>query len=246
MTKWGVGTKRGAVVAVASVLVLVATACGSSGGSKGASTKETTTKADPPADRTRAQSLLLVAADLPAGWAGTTHVKDPDEAVENKKLADCIGATDPSAYPASLDGDDFEKGTSEISSTASVVATRAEFLDDVKAIKSDKALSCVQTIFSEDLPKSLAKSNPGVTISDLKVTRLSPSKTYGDVTVGFRISLTVAGAQGSIGLYIDQYQLGSGRDEVSVTFDSQDSPFDAALEQTVLATAGGKLGKSSA
>jgi archaellin len=239
-----------AIVAIACV-VLVA-ACGSSGGSKGASngaassSAPTTAKPNPAADRARAQALLLTMTDLPAGWAGTKSVEDPDDKAENQKLADCTGAFDPANDIVNIEGDDFDKGTNEISSSASVVDTRDHFVADVKAIKSDKVLSCFQSIFSEDLPKALAKDNPGVTVHDLKVSRVSTGETYGEVTVGFRVSVTIAGPAGSIPLYIDEYELGSGRDEVSVMFDSQGAPFADTLERSVLATAGGKLTKTSA
>jgi hypothetical protein len=234
---------------IAGMCIVLAAACGSSGGSKGASGSNATTttaKPNPAADRARAQSLLLTTTDLPAGWVGSKATEDADDKAEDQKLADCTGAFDPKNNVVNLDGDDFDKGNNEISSSANVVDTRAHFVADVKAIKSDKVLSCFQTIFSEDLPKALAKENPGVTVHDLKVTRLSTGKTYGEVTVGFRVSLTIAGPAGSVPLYIDEFEFGSGRDEVSVTFDGQSAPFDDTLEQSVLAAAGAKLGKASA
>jgi hypothetical protein len=240
--------KATAIVAIACTVL--AAACGSNGGAKGGPTDNpattTTAKPNPAADRARAQALLLTAADLPAGWVGSKHVADPQDKQESQKLADCTGAFGPRNDVVNIDGDDFDKGNNEISSSANVVDTREHFLADVTAITGDKVLSCFQSIFSEDLPKALAKSNPGVTVHNLKVSRRSSEKTYGEVTVGFRVSLTITGAAGSIPLFIDEFELGAGRDEVSVTFDGQGAPFDASLEQSVLATAGGKLSRTSA
>jgi len=239
-------TKRAGAI-VASVLVVMTAACGSSGGSKGASTKDstTTTKPDPAADRTRAATLVLTAEDLPAGWVGSKHEKDSEDDAENQKISDCVGAFDPKFQTAEVNGDDFDMDTSEISSDVTVVDTRAHFLADVAALKGNKLLPCVESIFTEDLPKSLAKTDPGVKIANLKVSRLS-SPTYGDVTVGFRVSLTVSGPGGTVPLFIDGYQYGAGRDEASVTFSGQGAPVDAELQQSILKTAAAKLGKSNA
>jgi hypothetical protein len=239
-----------AIVAIACVVL--AAACGSSGGSNGASNGEssssalTTAKPNPAADRARAQALLLAATDLPVGWVASAPVDNPDDKQENQKIADCAGALNPAHNLVKIDGDDFDKGGSEISSSVNIVDTREHFVADVAAVKSDKIVSCFQQIFSEDLPKTLEQSNPGVTVENLKVSRLGSDKTYGEVTVGFRVTLTVAGPNGSGQLFIDEFELGAGRDELSVTFDSQVTPFDPALEQSVLAIAGEKLERTSA
>jgi hypothetical protein len=240
--------KRVGTAIVAIACVALAGACGSSAGSKSATDDPTTTtaKPNPAADQARAESLVLTAADLPTGWVAKPHVKDPSDKAENQKLAQCVGALNPNAQTADVDGDDFDMGSNEISSEVTVADTRAHFLSDSNALKSAKLISCTQTIFSEDLPKTLAKSDPGVTIHDLKLSRLS-SPTYGEITVGLRASLTLTGPTGtSVQLVIDEFEFGAGRDEVTVTFDGQGAAVDPSLERSIVQKAAAKLGKTSA
>lgn len=234
-----------AIVAIACVVL--AAACGSSGSKGAASTSTSTTaKPNPAADKTRAESEVLTAADLPAGWVGKPHVADPDSNAENQKLSQCVGALDPAEQIVDVNGDDFDMAADEISSDAAVVDTRAHFLSDSSALKGPKLISCTQTILSADLPKTLAKSDPGVTIHDLKMSRLS-SPTYGEITVGLRASMTLTGPTGTtVQLFIDEYEFGAGRDEVTVSFDGERVPVDAALEHSIVQKAAAKLGKTSA
>jgi hypothetical protein len=245
------GTRGATAVAVAIAIVASASACGGSSGSKGAPSVPSsgptpaTAKPTPAADRARAQSLLLVQDDLPVGWVSSGPADDETDKQEDQKLADCTGAFDPHHDVVHISGDDLDKGGSEISSSVTVVDTREHFLADVAAIESDQALSCLRQIFSEDLPKTIEEGNPGVKVEDLHVARVKSDQTFGEVTVGFRVTLTVTGPRGSGQLYVDEFQLGAGRDEVSMTFDSQTTPFDAALEQSVLAIVGDKIEQAS-
>jgi hypothetical protein len=232
------------MAAVTSACIVLAAACGGSGASKGASGSNdtTTTKADPAADRMRARSLLIAAADVPAGWRRSGDVANDDRRDE-QELADCTGALDPKHNVVNIDGDTFADFDDQAASSVHVVDTHAHFMADARAIESGKFLMCFRTLLSEGLPASIAEGEPDATVHDLKVVSL-PSATYGEVTVGFRASFTITASGASTTLYIDQFELGAGRDEVSVNFDSQDALIDPTLEQSVLGKVGVRLGKA--
>ena len=232
-----VGTK-GAAVAVALLLLA---GCGSSG-SKGAAP---TTAANPARDKAAAQKLVLALADMPTGWIAAKHSTDPSDAAENKKLAACVGATDPSVATANVDGPDLDHDTTEIQSSVTVMDTRAHFLTDAKALQSSKFVSCAETIFKADLPKSLAKNSPGVVVSNIKVAPATFAK-VGEVTAAFRVSLTLTGSGRTLPLYLDEVEFGSNRSEVSITFLGQSAPVASALEQATMSKAAAKLAKSAA
>jgi hypothetical protein len=207
----------------------------------------TTSVANPVADKATAQSLGFVQADLPAGWVGTPHEVDPSDAEVSKKVASCTGASDPSKQTADVNSDDFENGNAELSSEVTMSASRADFEQDVAALKnSDKYTACVKTIFDAELKADFAKNSPGVKVGPLTVTRFT-TPTYGEVSFGFALATTITGPTGtSLRYYIDEVGFGTGRAEVTLTFTNQSAPFDRALEQSLVAKAAAKLTTSAA
>jgi hypothetical protein len=239
----------------AAVLTVTLTACGGSSKPSATATTATTSKsastptsvANPAADKATAESLGLVQADLPAGWVGTPSQNDAEDAQVNKKVADCTGASAPSKQTADVNSDDFDKGNAQVSSEVTFAASRADFEQDVAAVKnSDKYTTCVKTIFESQLKADFAKNSPGVDVGPLTVTRVS-TPTYGEVSFGFTFSTTITGTTGeALRYYIDEIGYGKGRAEVQLTFTNQSARFDPALEKSLVANAAAKLKTSAA
>jgi hypothetical protein len=257
-----VGTREGTRAPLAWVagaaLVLALAGCGSS--SQPASVPSTsskpsasptapstaTTMPDAAADKVTAQSLVLVQADLPAGWTGSAPSSDPQDTELSRKVAACAGASDPAKETADVSGLDFDKGHAEVSSEVALAPSRAAFEADLAALRSSKYETCVQSVFNTQLRADIAKQSPGVTLGDLTISRFA-TPTYGEVTVGFRLSATITGPTGSsIQLYIDEVGYGRGRSEVTLTFNDQGAPFDQVLERALVAKAAAKLKASAA
>lgn len=223
-------------LAILTVLMFALSACG--GGKKDST--PSTTAPDPAANKAAARSLLLFQSDLPAGWKATPHEDDPGDAVVQKKLADCAGASDPSRAIANLDSPDFDLGDAEVSSSVDVVATLADFEKDVAALKSSKYVACVKQLFGTELERQIRQEAPDATFDDVSLARVA-SPTYGDVTVVLKgtVTLTVKGQ--AVVFYLSDYAYGRGRTEVDLNFFNIGRPFEPALEQSLLAKAVAKL-----
>lgn len=244
-----------ATLTTLTVLTLVLTACGSgkkdsssttssksdsSTTTSGSSSTTSTTAPDAAAEEAAARALLLVQADLPAGWKPTPHEDDPNDAVLEKKLADCTGASDPSRAIANVNSPDFDLGDAEVSSSVDIAATQANFDKDVAALKSSKYATCVQQLFRSELQRQILQEAPDATVDDVSLARVA-SPTYGDVTVAFKGTVTFTVKHQTVVLYLSDYAYGQGRREVDLSFFNVGRPFDPALEQSLLAKSVAKL-----
>jgi hypothetical protein len=228
---------------IALIFVLALTACG--GGSKKPSaakaTTQTTNNGTSAADREKAQGLVLIAADFPAGWTATPPSPDPDEATQDKELAECVGAVDPAvSESARVDGPDLNKDTAIVSTTASFVKTAAYAQTDLKALTSSKLESCIKDFGGEALKQGLEESGSEVTLKSVEVDPITTKK-YGDATLGRRITATIVLEGQDVAAYIDLVFMLKGRAEVSAFFAGIGQPFDAALERSLIDKLGAKL-----
>jgi hypothetical protein len=237
-------------VGTTALLTVTLTACG--GSSKPSVTPPakpaatTTTTANPAADKTAAESLLLAQADLPAGWNGSPHTTDSSDDADNQKLASCAGASDPAKQTADVNSDDFDKGNAEVSSEVTFAPSHTAFEQDLRALRSSKYETCAKSLFDTLLQAEMTKNSPGVTVSNVTLSPLG-APTYGEGSVGLRVGLKLTGPTGqAVRFYVDEIQFGAGRAEVSLTFSSQDAPFDQALEKSLIAKAGSKLKTTAA
>lgn len=220
-----------------ALLLCAALALGSCGGGGGGGDRSE--KADPAKDRVKAQGLLLVAADFPAGWKSSPHTTDPETKALAKQLAACAGAPDPDAVQtADVDGSDFSHGPgAEVSSSASYVRTRADADADLAAVRGPRFEGCAR----DELTKVVTKQLPtGVALQSVTLTRRTVG-TYGEATEAFRVSADVAGQGVSLAADVDLVLLRKGRAEVTASFTDLGNPFDAALERTLLAKLGARL-----
>jgi hypothetical protein len=238
------GMKAGAVAMLMALLAL--TACG---GSKKASTSTavpstTAPKPDRVDDAARARSLVLVSGDFPAGWtASAPEPDDPEDDATDEKLAECIGV-DTAEPSAEFDGQDFAMGGAEVSTSVALMASRADFEEEVEALQRPKFVTCTEQVLVPDLEKQLQEDSPGTAVTDAKIERFD-TPTYGEVTVGLRFTLAVDADGRAFKFYIDFVVYGEGRVEAILTFFSVGAPFDPALQRSLLAKAGAKLETTS-
>lgn len=226
---------------IAFILALALTACGDSGkkpSTSGSSSPTTNTAA---ADKAKAEKLVLVAADFPAGWTATPSTPDPNEEAQGKELAACVGAVDPDvAESAEVDGPDIEKDNASASSNATFVKTAAYAQTDLAAIKGTKVEKCVEDFAKKALNEELSSNGSGATLKSVDFDRVTTA-TYGDATVGFRLKATIAAGRQTLTAYQDLIFILKGRAEVSASFFNLGKPFDASLERSLLDKLGAKL-----
>ena len=213
------GRHRFELVLATGVTILLAAAC--SGGSSPTSSHQpaTTTTAvpvNPAADRTTAQHINLMAADLP-GWQESPNPPDASSNALAAKLAACTGAPDESKIDVvDVTSSNFDQGHVEISSDVTMVRTHADGVADVQAINSPKLPGCVTRIA---LPAIRAEVPAGVTVKSVDTSHFSaPGHAPG--AFGLRLSGTMTGTQNGVSVTLpyrfDQVAFLVGRAEVTL------------------------------
>lgn len=244
---------RARLVLITTLLAVVVAACGGSGGSKSTTTTAAPTTATSAPSSTsggsdaaataRAQKLLLTQSDFPAGWTGTPAAADtPEDKSANQEFATCAGIAGEASQSADVKGDDFSNGSpaTQVGSEAQIIKDEATYKKDVDALKGGRFRSCLQDF----LTKQLAKATGGAAPANVQITPLS-TDTFGDVTVGFRMSagLTVQGQ--TVTVILDAVAMGKNKAEVTGTFTNLTQPFDQTLEKSLIAKLGAKLDANS-
>jgi hypothetical protein len=167
----------GGVTLLAGVTLLVgvtllATGCGGGGGSHATTVPPSTVPVStttPPPGRPQLQSIVVQAADLPAGWMPTAAgaPADPSAALA---FAQCVGTPDTSGHQVAVaSSPNFVKGTAIISSTAASFRSPADVQADTAALSGLKASAC----FSQEVKSGLAAGLPkgtAVRSVNLKIT----------------------------------------------------------------------------
>jgi len=228
-------------------------ACGGGGGSKSSDTTaapETTTTASSTtaaagsdaAATAKAQKLVLVQSDFPAGWTGTPASPDtPEDKADNQELANCAGLADESAQTAHVKGNDFSMGSpvTSVGSEARILKDEASYRKNVAGIKGSKFQPCIEALLSKTITRDAGSppTNPQVTPISVP--------TFGDVTVGLRVSAGITVQGQSLQLVLDVVLMGKNHAEVTGTFSNLAQPFDQALEKTLIDKLGAKLNASS-
>lgn len=225
--------RRNALAAIVITLALAAAACG--GGDKPGSSGTDTAAAD----RAKAQKIVLTQSDMPAGWTGTQPTPDPEDNAQAKALAQCAGASDPSvATSAEVEGQSFSMDNAEVSSEVTFVKTTAQAQTDLAAITGPKIEGCVKMVTDELLTAELEGS--GATLESFTFDRITRDK-VGDATTAFRITATVAAGDQKATVYVDLIFILKGRAEISLSFTNVGTPFDEALEKSLIAKVGAKV-----
>ena len=221
------------LVVVPALVALLGVACG---GSSKSSTATTTTAPTP--ERALAQSLVLAAADFPAGYTTTPAASD-DQAPEDQKIDDCTGQSGAAEDAARVNGPDATKDDSQISSIAEVKKTKEAFAKDAAAFTLERLQSCTSALKASFQDSS--EDSPGTSIGDITVSALPIPTTFGDLTRGFRVVVQISSNEQTIPLYLDVVELGKDRAEVQLGFTNAGGPFDSATEQALIAKVGARL-----
>lgn len=226
--------RRQILTVVIVPLAIVLAACG---GDKQPSSGATGTAA---ADRAKAEKLILVQADFPAGWAGTTAAPDtPEDDARAADLAECAGAVDPAvAESATVTGKDFAKDTAEVASEVTYVKTTEQAQTDLAAITGPKVEGCVERFAGDLLQKEIEGS--GARLDRFAFDRIKTQK-IGDATEAFRMTATVTAGGQTLTIYVDLIFILKGRAEISLAFSELGKPFNGTLQKSLLAKMGTKL-----
>jgi hypothetical protein len=180
--------RTSAVVAATALLA----ACGG-----GASAKKAPTASE---GKSAASAINLKAADVP-GYKGAAHDKSNAGGSDDVAFAACVGASKPHA--------------DEIADTFSVVSKTDTASKDVKAYKSDKAKSCLDTFVTKLLTKNLGGS--GATFGKPSVKALDVKTAGIDDSFGYEITIEASAAGQSFPLTISLLAMLKDHTEVSLT-----------------------------
>jgi hypothetical protein len=199
--------RTSAVVAATALLA----ACGG-----GASAKKAPTASE---GKSAASAINLKAADVP-GYKGAAHDKSNAGGSDDVAFAACVGASKPHADEiADTFSEDFSKGEgtmiSQVSSEVSVVSKTDTASKDVKAYKSDKAKSCLDTFVTKLLTKNLGGS--GATFGKPSVKALDVKTAGIDDSFGYEITIEASAAGQSFPLTISLLAMLKDHTEVSLT-----------------------------
>lgn len=232
----GAGRQRWSLAAAAGLaaIVVLATACGSSGTSP-----STTTVPGHPnsAQQFSAEYLNLVSTDLPHGWTKEPQGRGPN--VVRTSLNGCVaaapGVATPVATAASPNFLNVSNGK-EIGSQVQVYKSPADASRAAAAAGTSAASSCLQASITTKLPPTLpsTESLKHVTVT----TGPDPSKVTGDFAQEVTTLLTYpikAGETGGSTVFIDVVGFSSGAALIEAEFESTGSPPSPALEQATMA-----------
>ena len=189
------------------------------------------------ADLESAKKLVLLPADFPAGWTSepAEQSDDADDEAASDEFEDCLGVGGDDSGAADWSGDDFSMDSSEAGSSASVVRDEATYQDDIEVIRGPLLPTCLEDMFTRLLTDQVGTAPTAVDVAPLEVTE------YGDVTVGFRVTITVSARGETLTFYADLVLMGKDRAEVFANFFGVGQPFDPALQESLLAKLGSRL-----
>jgi hypothetical protein len=224
------------VIILLVLLSIAVTACGSDDNDTTEASTSPLTTLSAAADLDTAKKLVLVAADLPPGWTA-----EPDDQTAGAgsdaradELAICTGTSGKASETADWNGDEFSMGTSEVSTDVSMVKDEATFRRDAEAIKGPKVQTCVKDAITKML------SPLGAAPDSVEVTPLEVAE-FGDVSVGYRITATLAARGQTQTIYLDLIMIGKNRAQTTTTFSNVGEPFDPTLQRSLIAKVGAKV-----
>lgn len=223
------------VLAGLAGLGLLAGGCSGGGGKPPATstTAAVATTAPPPGDQ-QLQSIVVHAADLPAGWTAKPATPPTDRAAADAAYAQCMGiANTDSDVVATVYSPDFTNGSMVIVSTASSYRTRTAVPVDAAALLNPKASTCLLQVGKSRLAAGLPK---GATIrtDTLKITP-GPGRGPANVVATATSSVAYVAAGHPVSLNDNIVWLAAPRIEARIDFYSAGSPINAALQAAVVA-----------
>jgi hypothetical protein len=194
----------------------------------------------PPAaagDAAGARTVVLQQADMPQGWKGVAHSEDATERARAAEISTCLGRPDPESYRSAIVySPDFSMGQTQVSAIATVLHTAQDATADLDAVRGPRYAGCVSSAFKEDLQRQAPDAR-----ADIKAADPLPVQSFGDGSVGLRISADLVYADHTDHIFADLVYMSRNRTTVSATFFSFNQPFAAPLEESLVARMGNRI-----
>lgn len=184
-------------------------------------------------DDDKAQAANLRLTDFPPGWERQPAPLNPPDDPDDRRFSECMGRPPaPTLRTALADSDNFSTGElTRANSSAQVMRTEAIAVEDMAALRGDRAIPCL----SERLRAELAGQSPaGGPPFALRVLDRLDYPTMGDETVAFRLTVDAPSVGAGTTLYVDQVFVRKGRMEVSTSFVDLGRPFPTELGETLV------------
>jgi hypothetical protein len=216
------------------------TACHGSSTPSGATSRATISAADVPNEDVRAGKAALTLEDLPPGWTATPFQPDPNQDVNDRLLASCLGL--PSFKPfqtADVHSMDFiapgGTGFPRVASHVIAFSDEKYARRDLAAIESKRMRGCAQVQYERLVQRSGQQSTTTVAILPLGVVD-NPAR-----GTGFRATISLSGTGTPSALVVDVVSLVGPRLGVTLTLTNAGQPAPDDLERQLIAVELGRL-----
>ena len=186
---------------------------------------------DATADRATARAINLRPGDLP-GWSAAANTTSNSDRAMSAQMAKCAGGGDPALVDVVDEtSPNFDQGEAEVSSDVTMVRTKADGQNDLRALQSPKLQSCIQQVAVPYLKTQLPA---GATIDQISFTRLAAPPGIPD-SFGFRLGVEVtAPGQPPVSVTSDQLGVLVGRAEIELDDTVNGGTPDRPLEQHLI------------
>ncbi len=222
---------------------LAAAGCGSSSSSSSSSSS-----AKPPTAaqaQAAATAINLRAGDV-AGFTTTPYKQTPQDQQSSAQLAKCAGGVAPSQQIVDTHSPDFNGGSGlqsqQLNSSVTVLPTEALASQDLNAVKSAKAQTCIVQFVNQLLS---TKSNGQVTFGKASLSTLAPPSGAPAGSFAYRVTVPAKAAGTTIPFYVDLLGFTEKRTEIGLTGFGVSHPLDSSLEQRLYSLLGSRATKSS-
>lgn len=224
---------------LSAVLLVVATSCAGSHGRWVSSGRVLPLPAPSgPVGLADPALINLQRGDFPAAWISTPPTS-PGSATPTPGSADpetvaiyaCLHLPIAAREQLSdVDSATFQSGqTFEAASNVTVLSSAAVVAQEVAALQTDAGINCL----GQAIGQSVAAGGAGVT--NAKINMISAPTIPGGAALGVHYAATFTQGEQSIDASTDEYFIGLGAAEITVTFSSFEVPFPATVQQTALA-----------
>jgi hypothetical protein len=197
------------------------------------------------ADAAFAAQAQLVAADLPAGWAGEPQDDDDDPLPPG--LLDCLGVPedlrdelDDDEDEVSAESDEFSLEDASTSSNVYVYASDAHARTQFVFFDDPDFVGCFETALREQFEGQTADGDVPIEITDLSL-ELVDAPDVGDEAYGMRFELAVAAAGLEFRSVGDFVVFRVGRAVADLQFTNVGGVFDPALAEQLTGVVAGRM-----
>jgi hypothetical protein len=182
---------------------------------------------------TNTSPFNLQAADLPAGWTVVTPSTGLSRGIDptTAGLFSCLhlpaGATD---AVSELPSDTFGSGaTLRAASDVTAVSPASVLTREISALQAPGGLACLGHAIGESV------ATQGAGVSNARIQALPVPGSGPDPVLGVHYAATFTEAGQSIDATADEFLIGHGSDEITVTFTALEAIFPASVEHDAVA-----------